>query len=104
MRLESMSRKLMDLYMLDKQEFVLEIMGGKDVLWDIMETLRPVSADKQVEITVIAEDGYIRIEYDLFKTFMLNLIDNAIKAGARHVSLRGERNGQKYIFTVIDSE
>lgn len=102
MRLESMSRKLMDLYMLDKQEFVLETMGGKDVLWDIMETLRPVSADKQVEITVTAEDGYIRIEYDLFKTLMLNLIDNAIKAGARHISLRGERNGQKYIFAVID--
>lgn len=102
MRLESLSLKLMDLFMLDRQDFVMESICGEEILYDIVETLRPVMADRQIEIAVHAQKGYVRVERDLFKTLLMNLLDNAVKAGAQHISLRGEQKDGKYCFAVDD--
>ncbi|MEA4897857.1 MAG: ATP-binding protein [Christensenellaceae bacterium] len=102
MRLESLSLKLMDLFVLDKQEFTFEEISALDLLQNVADTLRPPMNDKQIEITLNADDAYVRIEYDLFKTVLVNLVDNAAKAGARHIALIGKAEAERYRFTIAD--
>jgi signal transduction histidine kinase len=43
------------------------------------------------------------VEYDLFKTLLLNLLDNAMKAGGSRIDVTGEPNGGLYSVSVIDN-
>jgi signal transduction histidine kinase len=43
------------------------------------------------------------VEYDLFKTLLLNLLDNAMKAGCGRIEVVGEPNGSLYSVSVTDN-
>lgn len=103
LRLEELSVKLMDLIVLNKQDFILEEFPAKDLLQNIVETLAPVFAVQKIKLTLSAQDAYVRVEYDLFKTLLLNLLDNAIKADSTVISLAGEVTGNRYRITVSDN-
>lgn len=103
LRLEELSRKLMDLIVLDHQDFVLEELSAKELLQNVLETLRPICENKQVDLQLEACDAYIHVEYDLFKTLLLNLADNAIKAGSDYILISGKPNGQNYEISVSDN-
>lgn len=102
MRLEALSLKLMELIVLEKQDFTLVEMRADEVTEDIAATARPMLEKKEAELELTVTEDYVRIEFDLFKTLVLNLIDNAAKAGAKHISVKGERAGGKYRMTVSD--
>lgn len=102
MRLEALSLKLMELFVLDKQDFTLMEMDALEVLGDIAVTMKPVLEKKGAELTVGAEKAYISIEFDLFKTLVMNLIDNAAKADGKHITLTGRLSGDEYLITVED--
>ena len=103
LRLEELFIKLMDLIVLGKQDFVLEELPARDLLLNIAETLTPVLAAQKIELTLLAQDAYVRVEFDLFKTLLLNLLDNAIKADSTSISLKGEVSGDRYRITVSDN-
>lgn len=103
MRLEELSRKLMDLIVMERQEFVMEELSAQELLANLSETLRPVCEAKQVMLQTQVIDCYIRVEYDLFKTLLLNLVDNAIKSNASSIFLSGKPVTDGYQIQVSDN-
>lgn len=90
MRLEALSLKLMDLIVLNRQQFSLQEMPADELLQDAADSLRPVLEKWKSMLTLEAEQAYIRVDYDLFKTLLLNLVDNSLKAGASRITLCGK--------------
>ncbi len=102
MRLEALSLKLMELIVLEKQDFTLVEMRADEVMEDIAATAAPMLEKKGAELSLSVAADYVRIEFDLFKTLMLNLIDNAAKAGAEHIAVEGSKKGGSYVVGVAD--
>ena len=90
MRLEALSFKLLDLIALDNQTFIREETEMKDFLQDVFQTAQPAAEKRGITLEVEAERGYCRIEMDLMKTLVLNLLDNAFKSGTETVKLSGK--------------
>lgn len=103
MRLEALSFKLLELITLDRQDFLLEEMDLKQLFQDVEDTVRPLARKRGVALSVQCEGGYARIEYDLFKTLLLNLLDNALKSGASQVKLSGWVLGDYYVIDITDN-
>ncbi len=102
MRLESLSHKLMDMTVLNHKEFVLQEMQADLLLQELTKEELEIIKEKNVWLSCEAETAYINVEYDLFQSLLLNLIDNSIKAGADNLHLRGYVDGEN--FYVIELE
>lgn len=103
MRLEALSLKLMDLIVLNRQDFPLQEMRADHLLEEVSGGLYPVFLEKGIAYELQAAQVYIRVDYDLFKTLLLNIIDNSIKAGCSRIELRGSRQDGRYRITVNDN-
>lgn len=102
MRLEALSFKLMDLQSLYESHFLLEQTEITTVLKDAAAAILPAAQKRGVTVSCRAEPAWVRLEYDLFKTLVLNLLDNALKSGTKTVSLLGKNQGETYVISVID--
>ena len=102
MRLEALSLKLMDLTVLGRQEFPLEELAGDEVLKDVAEGLRPFFEEKKIRLALEAQSAYIRADYDLLKTLLINLMDNSAKAGCSRIELTGRVTEAGYLISVSD--
>lgn len=103
LRLEALSFKLLELITLERQDFLLEEMSMADFFNDVEKTAQANAEKRAVELSLQIQDGYVRIEYDLFKTLILNLIDNALKSGGTNVCVTGTCNEQQYEIEVKDN-
>lgn len=90
MRLEALSRKLMELTVLNRQEFALECLQAEDVFRDIEQSVQLLCADRGVALHMEIAPCELWVEYDLLKTLFLNLIDNAMKAECRDIWITGK--------------
>ncbi len=96
MRLEALSLKLMDLFVLDKQEFlfqdfVLQKPALQETLADLKQGIEPLCRKYGVTFHMELAEGDIAVDYDLFKTMLLNLADNAAKADSKDIWLTGRQ-------------
>jgi signal transduction histidine kinase len=96
LRLEALSLKLMDLIILNRTDFTLEEMRSDELLSDIAGGLKPMLEEKKVNLGLNVCPADIKVEYDLFKTLLLNLIDNAIKAGSSKIEIIGKQEDDFY--------
>lgn len=99
-RLQSLSNKLLELTELNREESTLmtEEISAADLENDLTGLLK-IDADKRnAEITYEIEDGYFWADYDLIRSVLINLIENSMKAGARHITVKGVQ-GEKDAFT-----
>ena len=103
MRLESLSLKLMDLFVLDKQDFLLERMHAEEMFENLAQGIGPVCRKHGAELHMEIEDSMIEVDYDLFKTMILNLVDNAVKADCRDVWISGTRGKDTYLIKIRDN-
>ncbi len=103
LRLEALSFKLMDLTMLNKQNFILEQLSSKEVFQNILDTIKPIIKEKNIDVSLDVEDEYIEIEFDLFKMLILNLLDNSIKADSNKLGIIGYKINNKYNIEVRDN-
>lgn len=103
MRLEALSLKLMDLFVLDKQEFALEYMDSRELFGNLWETLNDICTRNKTELRYDIQAGVVRAEYDLFKTVMINLVDNAVKADTTVLDISGRVDGDRYVVNVVDN-
>ncbi len=103
MRLESLSLKLMDLFVLDKQDFLLERMSVKEMFENLAQGIEPVCRKRGATLHMEIEDGMIDVDYDLFKTMILNLVDNAVKADCKDVWISGIRGRDVYRIRIRDN-
>ena len=103
MRLESLSHKLMDMTVLEHKDFALQEMDAQALFRELTADMEYLTAEKGFFIQYSAEPAYIDVEYDLFKTLFLNLIDNAVKAGANDIQVTGTRCGAEYMVQITDN-
>jgi len=103
LRLEALSLKLMDLIVLNKQDFVMEEMNTEELITNISGSLKPMLDDKNVSLHINMKPAYIKVEFDLFKTLMFNLIDNAVKAGCKEIDITGKQVENCYSISISDN-
>ncbi len=103
LRLEALSLKLMDLIVLDKQDFILERLNAEEMFSLLAGSLRPMFVERKAVLHLDIQPANVMAEYDLFKTLILNLVDNAIKAGASDIDIIGENQGERYVIRVRDN-
>lgn len=103
MRLEALSLKLMDLFVLDKQDFLLESISVQEMFENMKLGLEPVCDSQGVNLHTDIENGFIKADYDLFETMIVNLVDNAVKADCKDVWIIGRMEKEKYQICVRDN-
>ena len=103
MRLEALSLKLMELTVLGRQDFPLTEMSAEELLRDAAEGLAPILFKNQVDLKLQAAPGYVRADYDLVKTLLINLVDNSVKAGSSRITVSGRTADNKYWISIKDN-
>jgi signal transduction histidine kinase len=93
----------MDLIILNRQDFVLEEFPADELLHNIADTLKSLLSNENVRFELEVVRDYIKVDYDLFKTLLLNLIDNAVKAGSTEITLTGGIMRESYRISVLDN-
>ena len=103
-RLEAMSLKLMDLVVLDKNEFKLVRGYARRALGHVVAVVTPMLEKAELTLDCDIEQQIILYEKDLLLTLVTNLIDNARKASSpgKTVTLSGRRTNGKYRISVKD--
>ena len=103
MRLEALSLKLMDLFVMDKQDFSLEEMSVREIFASLKQGIEPVCQKRGVRFHMEVADGRIKVDYDLFKTMILNLVDNSVKADCKDIWITGRAKGGIYRICLEDN-
>lgn len=103
MRLEALAVKLMDLFVMDKQDFSLEEMSVGEIFADLKQGIELVCQKCAVCFHVEVADGRIKVDYDLFKTMILNLVDNSVKADCKDIWITGRAEGGIYRLCLEDN-
>ncbi|MFF2908390.1 sensor histidine kinase [Paenibacillus sp. NPDC057934] len=103
-RLESLSLKLMDLILLQKEQFQMELQDLGEIITEIKPALEIMAKEKGVAIVLDCEKGELPLERDLIKVLIFNLVDNALKASSpdQTITLRAYWQDKNYILAVID--
>lgn len=103
LRLEALSFKLLELMTMDKSDYLLEETDLHQFLLDVYQTALPNARKWSVLLMVDCAIGYGKVEVDLLKTLVLNLIDNALKSGGTKVLIRGCCSGEDYWISIEDN-
>ena len=103
-RLEALSLKLLDLIVAGKQGVERRRFDAPYLIREVAAVAVPSLAADGMKLDMHWEPGEVEIEPDLFKTLLINLIDNARKASRRgqSVELSGRREDGGYAFYVTD--
>ena len=103
-RLENLSRKLLDMFVLEKDGVALRETEMSAFLNRAAGVLRPALERDGVCLEVRAQPGTALIEPDLMASVCLNLLDNARKAVSRggHILLEGSSSEDGYTVSVTD--
>lgn len=83
-RLESLSRKLLDMLVIREGNLPLTAVSPKSLIEDLSERLRPFYADQGIAVVCDCQEGLCLLEPDLTWSLLLNLADNARKAMAEN--------------------
>lgn len=79
-RLENMSLKMLDLFVVDKRELVLKEVSPANLTKHVAQHLQKIYENNNIIIEVNAQKGKCMLEPDLFQTLLINLLDNGRKA------------------------
>lgn len=103
-RLEALSLKLMDLVVLDKNDFKLMRGYSKKALGHVIAVVTPMLTQNELTLEYDIEQQIILFEKDLLLTLVTNIIDNARKASApgKRILLTGRRVNNRYRIEVSD--
>ena len=104
-RLESLSLKLLDLLVLRKRDFELRSGSPEAIITALVHVLRPSMAERDIILQCRCETGWCRMEPDLVKSLVINLIDNARKAmdGAGNIYVLSEMTDTGCRIQVVDN-
>lgn len=104
-RLEQLSLKLLELFVSRKGDFELLPCRPRALLKEVAGTVGPSLAREGIEFRYECGPGVCRLEPDLVRTLLTNLIDNARKAMDQPgcIRVRGEVTREGCRFTVQDN-
>lgn len=100
LRLEKLSFNLLNLIAADNTAITKESIPSEELFDDLKHVYKKTGQD--VAITYDYDKSYITIEYDLIKTVLTNLIDNALKSDTDRIEVSGKQTGEGYTFCVKD--
>lgn len=103
-RLEALSLKLMDIIVAGKQGFDKRTFEVGYFIRSIAAVTVPSLSNDGITLDMRWEPGEIKVEPDLFKTLMINLVDNARKASKKNdvIELFGKAEEGGYALYVRD--
>lgn len=103
-RLEALSLKLLDIMVVGKQDFEKRRYDSGVLIREVAAVTVPSVSDEGISLDIRWEKAEIEIEPDLFKTLLINLVDNARKASKRgqSIELFGKNEEGGYAFYVRD--
>ncbi len=104
-RLESLSYKLLELIVTQKQEYQFKPVPVKELTEQVMHISKNNLDVKNINCSLDVEEGIITGEHDLLVSLLVNLIDNARKAlqeGGR-IWISGNNRQDGYELTVRDN-
>ena len=103
-RLEALSLKLMDIIVAGKQSFERRRFDAGYFCREVAAVVTPSLTGDGLVLDIHTDPGEVSVEPDLFKTLLINLVDNARKAShkGQHVELTGKREEGGYAFYVKD--
>lgn len=103
-RLEALSLKLMDIIVAGRQGFELKRFEVGYFIRNIAAVTVPSLSEDGITLDMRWEPGVIEVEPDLFKTLLINLVDNARKASRRNsaIELFGKVEDDGYAIYVRD--
>lgn len=104
-RLEAISKKLMDLIVLKKHDFIFNDIGSVDFFDSIFDTVHPILDNQNIQLEKNIEECSLYIEIDLMKTVCLNIIDNAKNAIEKDgkITVIGQREDDSYVIRIKDT-
>lgn len=104
-RLEGLSRKLMDLIILEKEALPLRRVEMPAFLERMAGVLRPRLEQEGIRFEIRTDPGTAEIEPDLMESVCLNLLDNARKAVPKEgvICMEGIRTADGYCIRVSDN-
>lgn len=100
-RLQSLSYKLLDMAMVDKQEILWKKIPVPGLLKDVERMILPVLEEKQIRLEVRAQAGIIYGDRELLTSLFLNLVDNARKASESGTVIRVTGSALPGGYTVV---
>lgn len=103
-RLQKLSYKLMELFVLKQQEMEFQKLSARYLLRQVKYLTEVSMLRSETELVQEAEDGCIYGEPDLLISLFANLVDNARKASEKgnSIYLTGKKEPEGYIVTVRD--
>ncbi|MBU5591533.1 HAMP domain-containing histidine kinase [Clostridium sp. MSJ-4] len=100
--LEKLSFKLMDLILLNKEDFKLEKQSIKEITLEVKGLLIPKLNKKNINLVIKGDDFELMMECTLIRVLLSNLIDNAIQASSPNSEVHVSINKEKYEIEIID--
>lgn len=103
-RILNISKKLMDMIMIRENTLQFKEEKVLPILIEVRNIMRVKAQEKGITIEIKGEDASIKVDKDLFKLAIINLVDNAIKASSpgQKVMIRVENNEQETNIFVED--
>ncbi|MCC8022637.1 MAG: HAMP domain-containing histidine kinase [Clostridiales bacterium] len=104
-RLEALSHKLLELIVLEKQDFMMRRINPAYLLGETVKLLEGQTAGTGIQIFLDAQDAYLFAEPDLLTTLLVNLMDNARKAldGQGEIHVTGRLEAGEYHTQIRDT-
>lgn len=94
-RMLKLSNTLMDVILLREKALQLKENSILPLLLEVKDIMKVKALEKEIEISVQGKDIMLSVDKDLFKGALINLVDNALKAGDR---------GQKIILGIEEEQ
>lgn len=104
LRLETMSMKLFDLLLLDKEDIKMKPVSLKVLFRNVTRSVSPLFRKEGKRLSVKTEDLFVLGDMDLLQTVLVNFLDNARKASesGQPIFLRSWREGDRAYVEVRD--
>ncbi len=104
-RLESLSFKLLELIVADKQDYQFKPVAVEELVPEVVQMAQEGLKQKEITCTISVENGVILGEKDLLTSMLLNMIDNARKALSKNgqIQILGENTEDGYELSVRDN-
>ena len=104
-RLESLSLKLLDLLVLEKDEVPFQSCSPKSLIEGTAREFYPILKQQNISLACSCKKGSCMLEPDLFKSLLYNIMDNARKAmdGGGRILIQSEMLADGCRFRVVDN-
>ena len=104
-RLESLSFKLLELIVTDRQEYAFRPLSLTKLVDEAIQITEIRRREKLILLNKDYEEMLVEGEKDLLISVFTNLLDNAAKAvePGDVIQIRGRQYGEQYLFCVIDN-